>query len=121
MASGVRKPPEDLLLTGPHTSEDIEDEPRESLEKDTVNEDIYEEPKRILEEDTVNELVNLVKDIAVKSGDSYTEIKHLRESITTLVSKLEKKIPECAKPDDASPYDERIKLLQDCRTIDDIT
>ena len=48
LASGVRKPPEDLLLTGPHTSEDIEDKPRESLEKDTVNEDIHEEPKRFL-------------------------------------------------------------------------
>ena len=48
LASGGRKPPEDLLLTGPHTSEDIEDEPRESLEKDTVNEDIHEEPKRFL-------------------------------------------------------------------------
>ena len=33
--------------------------------------------------------------------------------------KLEKKIPELEKPDGASPYDERIKLLQDCRTIDD--
>ena len=76
---------EDLLLTGPHTSEDIEDEPRESLEKDTANEDINEEPTKILEDDTVNELVKLVKDIAVKSGDSYTEIQLLRESITTLV------------------------------------
>ena len=71
-------------------------------------------------EDTVNELVNLLKHIADKSEDSYTEIQHLRESITTLVSKLEKKIPECAKPDDASPYDERIKLLQDCKTVEDI-
>ena len=121
LASGGRQTPEDLLLTGPHTSEDIEDEPRESLEKDTANEDINEEPTKILEDDTVNELVKLVKDIAVKSGDSYTEIQHLRESITTLVSKLEKKIPEFAKPDDASPYDERIKLLQDCKTVDDIT
>ena len=32
LASGGRKPQEDLLLTGPHTSEDIEDESRESLE-----------------------------------------------------------------------------------------
>ena len=118
MASGGRQTPEDLLLTGPHTSEDIEDEPRESLEKDTANEDLNEEPTKILEDDTVNELVKLVKDIAVKSGDSYTEIQHLRESITTLVSELEKKIPEFAKPDDSSPYDERIKLLQDCKTVD---
>ena len=50
---------------------------QERVLKDTVNEDINEEPKKILEEDTVNELVNLVKDIAVKSGDSYTEIQHL--------------------------------------------
>ena len=58
-----------------------------------------------------------MKRTADKSEDSYTEIQHLR---TTLVSKLETKIPDCAKPDDASPYDERIKLLQDCKTVEDI-
>ena len=30
-----------------------------------------------------------------------------------MVSKLEKKIPEFAKPDGASPYDERIKVFDE--------
>ena len=37
-----------------------------------------------------------------------------------MVSKLQMKIPEFAKPEDVSPLDERILSLRDCRTIEDI-
>ena len=34
--------------------------------------------------------------------------------------KLQKKISEFAKPDDADPSDERILELRDCRTVEEI-
>ena len=120
LSTGGRQTPEDLLLTGPPSHEELQVpvDLVDMFEDDTVKSPV--EPKDALEENTVNELVTLVKDIAEKSGESSTEIKFLRESIETLVSKLEKKVPEFAKPDETSPSDERVELLHRCKTVDDI-
>ena len=106
LLSGGRKTPEDLIFTGPAPDEDV-------IEP-------LIEVKETADKDPVKELVKLVKDIAVKSDDSCDEIKLLRESIANLASKLEKKIPEFAKPDEVGPYDERINALRDCKTVEDI-
>ena len=120
LSTGERRTPEDLLLTGPPSHEELQVpvDLVDMFEDDTVKSPV--EPKDALEENTVNELVTLVKDIAEKSGESSTEIKFLRESIETLVSKLEKKVPEFAKPDETSPSDERVELFHRCKTVDDI-
>ena len=38
-----------------------------------------------------------------------------------MASKLEKEIPEFAKPDEVDLYEERILSLRDCKTVEDIT
>ena len=108
LMSGGRKTPEDLFLTSPT--------PDDAHEEDSVT------PVLVLDDDSMDmkELVKLVKNLDVKSGDSVNEIKLLRETVTSLALKLEKKVPEFAKPDEASPYDERILSLRDCKTVGDI-
>ena len=88
----------------------------ESLLVETPSDDINLE-EEVLEEvavdksDNLKYLVKIVKNIDLNLEISLNEIKLLRENISTLASKLEKKMPEFAKPDDVSPYDERTNSL----------
>ena len=126
LTTGGRKTPEDLILTGPPEEEENKDiideaEVEKGIDLSPPPQHDKMEEAELDDNDTLKELVRIVKDISVQSGDSNHEIKRVKESIAALTAKLENKIPEFAQPEEVNLYDERIKALRDCKTIDEIT
>ena len=58
--------------------------------------------------------------VNLNSENSLKEMKTLQDSFKSLEGKLQKKIPEFAKPHDVDPTNERILSLRDCTNVQDI-
>ena len=104
LATGGRKTPEDNILVRPET-------PVEYIDPFLAD---YTDTERL------NDLINVVKGIHITSEESKQTLKELKDAINSLAAKMQMKVPEFAKPDDVSPFDERILNLRDCRTIEQI-
>ena len=104
LATGGRKTPEDNILVRPET-------PVEYIDPFLAD---YTDTERL------NDLINVVRGIHITSEESKQTLKELKDDINSLAAKLQMKVPEFAKPDDVSPFDERILNLRDCRTIEQI-
>ena len=81
-----------------------------------------DDPEAKVEEDSgeMKNLIEAVEKANLNSENSLKEIKILQDNVNSLALKLQKKIPEFAKPDDVDPSDERILELRDCRTVEEI-
>ena len=102
------KPDELLLLSGGRkTPDNLFSRPETPDERDPAT-DVFEDDDEHtdVEDGQLKELIKTVKKIDVNSESSLKEIKLLHESIYALESRLRKKVPEFAKPDDVSPVDE---------------
>ena len=104
LATGGRKTPEDNILVRPET-------PVEYIDPFLAD---YTDTERL------NDLINVVKGIHITSEESKQTLKELKDAINSLAAKMQMKVPEFAKPDDVSPFDERIINLRDCSTNEQI-
>ena len=126
------KTPEDNFFSRPDTPmDDIDkldlDDEEETQVKGPAVVKVMDDPEAKIEAqshvDDSGEMKNLVEAVEkanLNSEKSLKEIKILQDNVNSLALKLQKKIPEFAKPDDVDPSDERILELRDCRTVEEI-